>query len=217
MQPVNTDKLLCQWQNTLQTFDVDQSTAEKAFKQVVAAYSSPHRHYHTLQHINHVLSTINILQIYTQNLAVVQLAAWFHDVVYDTQAQDNEEKSADYARELLSNLSLPEKAIATVTRLILDTKHHQAVDDDDDSQVLLDADLAILAANSVKYQEYADAIRQEYAWVSDVDYIQGRQQVLEKFLQRQRIYFTPLMFEFAEPSARDNIKREIQKLYHLKS
>lgn len=212
MQSALTHTLLCQWQNTLQTFDVDKSTAEKAFVKLVAAYSSPHRYYHTLQHINHILSTIDILQIYTQNLAVVQLAAWFHDVVYDTQAQDNEEKSADYARELLCNLSLPEKAIATVAHMILNTKHHQAAEDDFDSQVLLDADLAILAANSVQYQEYADAIRQEYAWVSDADYIQGRNLVLNKFLQRQRIYFTPLMFEFAEPAARDNIKREIKNI-----
>ncbi|MBD2451040.1 hypothetical protein H6G76_28710 [Nostoc sp. FACHB-152] len=211
MQPVNTDRLLCQWQTTLQTFDVDKLAAEEAFTQLVTAYSSPHRSYHTLQHINYVLSTIDILQIYTQNLAAVQLAAWLHDVVYDPQAQDNEEKSAAYACELLSNLSLPQDAIATVTRLILHTKHHQAADDDD-SQVLLDADLAILAANLVQYQEYANAIRQEYAWLSDADYIQGRNLVLNKFLQRQRIYFTPLMFEFAEPAARDNIKREIKNL-----
>jgi predicted metal-dependent HD superfamily phosphohydrolase len=212
MQSALTHTLLCHWQNTLQSFDVDKSTAEKAFKHLVAAYSSPHRHYHTLQHINRVLSTIEILQTYTQELAAVQLAAWFHDVVYDTQAQDNEEKSADYAGDVLSNLSLPANAIATVTRLILNTKHHQATEDDNDSQVLLDADLAILAANSANYQEYANAIRQEYAWVSDADYIQGRKQVLKKILQRQHIYFTPLMFEFAEPSARDNLQREIQSL-----
>lgn len=212
MQPTLTDTLLCHWQNTLQTFDVDKVAAEKAFRKLHAAYSSPHRYYHTLQHIHHVLSTIDILQIYTHNLAAVQLAAWFHDVVYDTQAQDNEDKSADYACELLSNLSLPENAIATVTHLILNTKYHQAAEDDFDSQVLLDADLAILAANTVQYQEYVHAIRQEYAWVSDADYLQGRKQVLEKFLQRPRIYFTPLMFEFAESSARDNLQREIQNL-----
>lgn len=84
--------------------------------------------------------------------------------------------------------------------------------DDYDSQVLLDADLAILATNPVQYLEYAHAIRQEYSWVAEADYITGRQQVLEKFLQRSLIYFTPLMLEFAEPSARSNIQAEIQSL-----
>ncbi|MEH2083833.1 MAG: hypothetical protein V7K89_28855 [Nostoc sp.] len=206
------DILFYNWQHTLQPFGVDQVAAEKAFNSLVAAYSSPGRYYHTLKHIDHVLNTIQILQGYTNNLAAVQLAAWFHDVVYDTKAQDNEEQSADYAFELLSNLGIPESTIATVTHLILNTKDHQAAVDDCDSQVLLDADLAIFAANPMQYLEYAHAIRQEYGWVAEADYITGRQQILEQFLQRSHLYFTPLMSEFAEPSARGNIQGEIQSL-----
>ncbi|MEH2269915.1 MAG: hypothetical protein V7K68_15995 [Nostoc sp.] len=207
-----THILFSNWQHTLQPFGVDQVAAEKAFNPLVVAYSTSGRYYHTLKHIDHVLSTIQILQGYTNNLAAVQLAAWFHDVVYDTEAQDNEKRSADYAWELLSNLGIPESTINTVTRLILNTKDHQAAVDDYDSQVLLDADLAILATNSVQYKEYAHAIRQEYGWVAEAEYITGRQQVLERFLLRSRIYFTPLMSEFAEPSARGNIQGEIQSL-----
>jgi predicted metal-dependent HD superfamily phosphohydrolase len=206
------DILFSNWQHPLQSFGVDQVAAEKAFNLLVAAYSTPSRCYHTLKHIDRVLSIIQILQGYTNNLAAVQLAAWFHDVVYDTEAQDNEERSADYAFELLSNLGIPERTINTVTHLILNTKNHQAAMNDYDSQVLLDADLAILAANSVQYKEYAHAIRQEYGWLQESDYITGRQQVLERFLLRSHIYFTPLMSEFAEPSARGNIQAEIQSL-----
>ncbi|MBD2726046.1 hypothetical protein H6G96_06845 [Nostoc sp. FACHB-892] len=207
-----THILFSNWQHTLQPFGVDQVAAEKTFSCLVAAYSTPGRYYHTLKHIDQVLSTIQILQGYTNNLAAVQLAAWFHDVVYDTEAQDNEKRSANYAFELLSNLGIPETTITTITRLILNTKDHQATADDYDSQVLLDADLAILATNSVQYYEYTHAIRQEYGSVAEADYITGRQQVLERFLQRSRIYFTPLMSEFAEPSARGNIQGEIQSL-----
>ena len=206
------DILFYNWQHTLQPFGVDQVAAEKAFNLLVEAYSTPSRYYHILKHIDRVLSTIQILQGYTNNLAAVQLAAWFHDVVYDTEAKDNEERSADYAFELLSNLGIPESTITTVIRLILNTKDHQAAVNDYDSQVLLDADLAILATNPVDYQEYAYAIRQEYGWVAEAEYITGRQQILERFLKRSRIYFTPLMSEFAEPSARGNIQAEIQSL-----
>ncbi|MBN3944040.1 MAG: hypothetical protein V7L21_20070 [Nostoc sp.] len=206
------DILFYNWQHTLQPFGVDQVAAEKTFNLLVEAYSTPGRYYHTLKHIDRVLSIIEILQGYTNNLAAVQLAAWFHDVVYDTEAKDNEERSADYAFELLSNLGIPESIITTVTRLILNTKDHQAAVNDYDSQVLVDADLAILATNPVDYEEYAHAIRQEYGWVAEADYITGRQQVLERFLKRSHIYFTPLMSEFAEPSARGNIQAEIQSL-----
>jgi predicted metal-dependent HD superfamily phosphohydrolase len=207
-----THILFSNWQHTLQAFGVDQLAAEKAFNCLVTAYSTPGRYYHTLKHIDRVFSTIQILQGYTNNLAAVQLASWFHDVVYDTEAQNNEEQSADYAFELLSNLDIPENTIATVTHLILNTKDHKAAVNDYDSQVLLDADLAIFASNPVQYEEYAHAIRQEYGWVAEADYITSRRQVLEGFLQRSRIYFTPLMSEFAEPSARGNIQGEIQSL-----
>ncbi|MCC5635806.1 hypothetical protein LC593_08045 [Nostoc sp. CHAB 5844] len=212
MRNRKTDNLFNHWQYTLQFFGVDQCKIEATFAQLVEAYSAAGRHYHTLQHIHDVLNNIQTLQAHTQNLPAVQLAAWLHDVVYDTQAQDNEEKSAEYACQLLTNLAIPISQITTVKRLILNTKHHQAATDDIDSQILLDADLAILAADPVNYQEYAHAIRQEYAWVAEAEYIQGRKQVLEKFLQRQHIYFTPLMFEVAEKSARANLQTEIQRL-----
>jgi predicted metal-dependent HD superfamily phosphohydrolase len=209
-----TDILLCRWLETLAEFQVDEIAAKNAFNSLVDAYSTGDRIYHTLKHIRHVLSTIDILQVYAQDLGAVQLAAWFHDIVYDTQAQDNEEKSAEYAEELLTKLGIPLNIIATVTRLILHTKHHQAPADDFNSQVLLDADLAILAANTVAYWEYAHAIRQEYAWVSAADYIAGRTRVLKKILQRDRIYFTPLMFAIAEQSARSHLVAEIELLNH---
>jgi predicted metal-dependent HD superfamily phosphohydrolase len=204
------DILFFQWQQTLKIFSVNPVTASQLFNDLVAVYSLPHRHYHTLQHIHHVLITIDTLQTYAQDISSVQLAAWFHDVVYDTQADDNEEKSANFAGEVLKNLGISNQKITTISHLILHTKHH--IPDDLDSQVLLDADLAILAANPVEYQEYAKAIRQEYVWVPKAEYINGRRQVLQRFLERQRIYFTPLMFEVAEQSARSNIRAEIQML-----
>ncbi len=200
------------WQQTLQYFGVEQLKVESTFAQLVEAYSTAGRYYHTLQHIHYVLNKIQTLQANTQNLTAVKLAAWLHDVIYDTKALDNEEKSAEYACKLMNTLKIPISYIKTVNRLILNTKYHTSTADDIDSHILLDADLAILAADSADYQEYANAIRQEYAWVTETDYIMGRKQVLEKFLQRQHIYFTPLMFEVAEQSARANLQAEIQRL-----
>lgn len=207
-----TDMLLYSFMQTLRVFDVEEIAATNAFNYLVDAYSTGDRTYHTLKHIHHVLSTIDILQAYAQDLTAVQLAAWFHDVIYHSQAKDNEEKSAEYAEELLSGLGIPINHITNVKRLILQTKYHQAAEDDIDSQVLLDADLAILAASPDEYREYADGIRQEYAWVSQAEYIMGRRQILERFLQRDCIYFTPLMFDMAEQSARRNLRGEIHSL-----
>lgn len=204
--------LFDRWTRSLQAFNVDSATAQTVFAELVAAYSSPDRHYHTLKHIQHVLNVIDFLQPAAQDVSIIQLAAWFHDSVYDTHAKNNEAKSAEYAVYALRQFGLPPDTIAQVAHLILSTQRHQAKPHEVDCQILLDADLAILSTEPNSYWHYAQAIRQEYAWVAEEQYLQGRKQVLEAFLQRDRLYFTAAMFEKAEFSARKNLTAEIQLL-----
>ncbi|MBD2204707.1 hypothetical protein H6G33_07030 [Calothrix sp. FACHB-1219] len=206
------DILSSRWQETIKHLPFNQIAANQIFNDIITAYSTPDRYYHTCKHLLHILITIDNLKTYVKDRQSVEFAAWFHDIIYDTQAKDNEEKSAEYAGELLPILGITNNNIDQIKHLILNTKHHQAATDDVDSQVLLDADLAILAADPIQYQEYATAIRQEYAWVPEAEYIVGRQQVLERFLQRDRIYFTPLMYTTAEQPARRNLQGEVEYL-----
>ncbi len=192
-------------------FGINQVAVNQTFTKITTEYSTPERHYHNLEHIHHVLQLIQTLQYQTQDLPVVQLAAWFHDVVYDSKADDNEENSANYANLVLTSLNISPSVITKVTALILNTKHHQPTLNGS-SEVLLDADLGILGAIAIKYREYMLAIRQEYSWVSDKEYSQGRIKILENFLRRPRIYFTQEMFHKLESAARSNISDEIQYL-----
>lgn len=206
MQVISSTDLWQPWRSLFP--QAPENSVKQAFQDIIAAYSSPERHYHTIAHIVQILSTIRELR--PENAIAVQIAAWFHDVVYDSQAQDNEERSADVADQVLRSLQVDPETIAIVRQLILCTKHHQA--DDRDSEILLDADLAILGAVPANYQIYATAIRQEYAWVPDAQYRAGRKQVLEKFLQRDRIFLTTQLFEQLEAPARANLQAEIQAL-----
>jgi predicted metal-dependent HD superfamily phosphohydrolase len=141
----------------------------------------------------------------------VALAAFLHDVVYDSRASDNEERSAEYARELLTGFGAERDVREETARLILLTKTHEASADDDGCR-LLDADLSILGAEPEVYDAYARAIRQEYAWVPEEEYRAGRRRVLERFLARPHIYFTPA-FRAREDQARSNIAHEIASLH----
>ncbi len=206
------NQLFLDWDELLQDFNIHQATAKTTFTQIVEAYSNPNRFYHKLEHIHHVLAEIRSLESQTKNSQAVKLAAWFHDIVYDTKAKDNEEKSANYAVELLSSLSVPPNVIRNVEHLILTTKNHQASPNDYDAQILLDADLAILGSKKSEYNQYTQAIRQEYIWVPEAEYFAARKKVLEKFMQRKNIYFTQLMQQAKEQTARNNIKAEIEKM-----
>lgn len=213
-------ELKSQWQSLLQSLlenppgntPGDRRLGNRVLLDLVNAYSSDRRFYHGLDHINNTLAIIATLESQAKNYPAIQLAAWFHDVIYNPKAKDNEEKSAEYAAKVLNRLNISPSTIDAVTRMILNTKHHQADPADIDSQILLDADLAILGENESNYQFYAKAIRREYGWLNGEEYCSGRLNVLKKFLQRPRIYFTDKMFEQCEAKARQNMLAEIEAL-----
>jgi predicted metal-dependent HD superfamily phosphohydrolase len=209
---VNLIPLRNAWDRLLRPFGVDRDASDRVFRDLAAAYSAPGRYYHTLTHIQHVLETIESLNREADDLAALELAAWFHDAVYDPRAKDNEERSADYAEQVLRGFGLPEGTIAVTRQLIMQTRTHQPVGGDRDSRVFLDADLAILGAPADRYEEYARAIRQEYAWVPEEQYRSGRRQVLRNFLERPRLYQTAPMFEAFEEQARRNLTGEVERL-----
>jgi predicted metal-dependent HD superfamily phosphohydrolase len=182
------------------------AVADRAFEEVCKSYGEPGRFYHTLDHIQHMLDCVDNIGSRARNLNAVSLATWLHDVIYDSRASDNEERSADYTRRLCEELSIPDSD--QVALLILKTKTHEA-GDDPDAQVLLDADLAILGAGEPDYRAYADKIRQEYAWVPQPEYRRGRRQVLSRFLTRPKIFH---FLAHLEETARRNITAEIARL-----
>lgn len=201
MPPLNQ-----QWHELLRTWNVAPTQADQKFAEISAAYAGPGRFYHTLDHVQAVLGTVDGLASFAKNVNAVKLAAWLHDVIYDSTASDNEECSAEYTEQLCNELAISDGH--RVAALIRMTKAHDA-GDDVDAKVLLDADLSILGADQPEYQAYAENIRREYAWVPEPEYRTGRRKVLEKFLSRPRIYH---FLSHLEEAARRNLAAEIARL-----
>lgn len=205
-------KLSLQWDFLVQPFYIEQKISKKIFLNLVKYYSNSSRFYHNLQHIDHLLNIIEVLREKSDNFVAIQCAVWFHDVIYNTHYTNNEEKSAEYMDIELNSLKIPQKIIDKAKNMILKTKKHQADEDDIDSQILLDADMAILGSEISEYQIYAQAIRQEYYWVSKQEYSIGRKSFLTQILTRKYIYFNEIFAQTLELKARKNIRWEINNL-----
>lgn len=197
------------WRRLLRLFEIDENIINQTFSEIATVYECQGRYYHNLKHIKEVLEIIDNLHSKYKLDASLEFAAWFHDIVYNTRAHDNEEKSAEYARNLLSLLNIPSSTIDNTCRLILKTKHHKASEDDLESQILLDADLAILGSEPERYYEYMVGIRQEYGWAPENEYVTARKRVLTSFLELAQIFHTPELFNSLEINARQNLKKEI--------
>lgn len=181
------------------------------YNQLVAAYSEPQRHYHTLQHLRECLANLDAAAALARRPAEVELALWFHDAVYDPRRSDNEELSAEWAWRSILAAGCADEVAQRVQSLVLATKGHEA-GDDPDARLLLDIDLAILGAAPARYDEYARQVRAEYAHVPEDDFRAGRARILAGFLARPRLYATEVFRDALERRSRENIARELAAL-----
>src|SRR4051794_24453011 len=109
-------RLKQEWEGLLRTWSVRSALVNPAFDDISVRYGEPHRFYHTLTHIQNVLATVESMSSLAKDIRTVKLAAWLHDVIYDSKASDNEDRSANYAQALCSRLAIP--AGAEVASLI---------------------------------------------------------------------------------------------------
>jgi predicted metal-dependent HD superfamily phosphohydrolase len=186
-------------------------------------YAEPHRYYHTATHVMKVLRTVHDLSALEGRQPSPELiaAALYHDAVYDPRADDNEARSAALATRDLADVGWSVGQRDTVRALINATAAHvvdQAVDQagshgvNNDTAILLDADLAILGADPLTYQAYVTGVRAEYFFVDDEHWRVGRGRVLRGFLDNPRLFATEYMRVELEHRARANIHAELAAL-----
>lgn len=175
-------------------------------------YSEPHRAYHNTAHVEALLGHLHTHQQRAQDPLAIALAIWFHDAIYDPLRGDNEERSALLAHDTLSAWGCSEALVRSVVAKVRATAGHTWTDSDPDTALFLDLDLSILAAEPEVYQRYTEQIAHEYAWVPPEMYRARRAAVLQDFLNRPTLYFTPALRGLWEPPARLNLQRELTHL-----
>ena len=182
---------------------------EELREDLLARWSETHRKHHTVAHLHEMLDAIGLLAEagIEFDREAVELAAWFHDAIYEVGRDDNEDRSAELARELLASSPIRDE----VARLVMVTKTHNVDDDDVNGAVLSDADRSVLGSEPLRYRTYAAAVREEYADVPDEVFKPVRAQVLSSLLDG-RLFHTAAGRERWEERARRNIAEEIRAL-----
>ncbi|MFF5333715.1 hypothetical protein [Streptomyces sp. NPDC013181] len=175
-------------------------------------WAEPQRKYHTTAHLAAVLDRVDTLADHAADADAVRLAAWFHDAVYRPDRSENEERSAALAERALPEAGVPAPVVAEVARLVRLTVTHDPAAGDTNGEVLCDADLAILASPPAEYAAYASQVREEYGFVPDEAFREGRAEVLRQLLALPRLFRTPYGAAEWEPRARQNLLTELALL-----
>ncbi len=169
------------------------------------------RPYHNLDHIQNCLVEFDSCSHLSINPDALEFAIWYHDIIYNTKRQDNEEKSAQYAKAICDQAGVPEKFGSEVSRLIILTNHRQ-IPTDIDGKLIVDIDLAILGASPEDFEECERAIREEYAHYSESTFKHGRSAILDMINKREDIYETEFFRKKYEKQARENIRSSLERL-----
>ena len=193
--------------NAVNTYGSSPDTTSKLWQEIERQYSEPSRHYHTLLHLQNLISELLPVQSRFKHWNVVVFAVVYHDIIYKASTSNNEEKSAELAIKRLGEIAVPEDSVDRCKKFILATKRHQQVDDEID--LFTDADLAILGSSPDSYRTYTNQIRKEYSIYPDLLYKPGRKKVLLHFLGMPTIYKTSFFREKYEEQARRNLEDEL--------
>lgn len=134
------------------------------------------------------------------------MAIWFHDAVYDVPPDRNEERSAELCLRRLTTAGYDLTVCERVAQMVLDTASHLPTIDESD--LVIDLDLAPLADPWPVFAANAELLREECHMVSDADWERGRREFLAGMLDRDRIFVTEWGAGL-EAAARANLERAL--------
>jgi predicted metal-dependent HD superfamily phosphohydrolase len=207
---VTGDDLQGRWHDLADRLGLDRG--HRVYAKLAACHSEPQRHYHTLKHVAECLRLLDELHETAGDPDVLELALWFHDAVCDTRARDNEERSAELARQTLRAVGAKWELSDRVAVLIRATDHTLGSKASGDAALICDLDLASLGAEKPTFDLNTDLIRREYDWVDDAEFDRSCIAFFQDLLAREQIYRTPAMRARFEERARANLAQSLNSL-----
>lgn len=199
------------WEELSGNYSSDQKQIRGFWQELKAAYDADDRYYHNLSHLTAMCKLALQYKSELNDLDAVLFSIFYHDIVYRPGRKNNEQQSAEIAKMRLTAMDVElEKTARVYAQIIATADHRKHIDQD--TNFLLDFELAILAGTAEDYQNYCREIRQEYASFPGFIYRKGRRKVLKQFLSRSHIYQTEVFRSLYERDARFNLEQELAAL-----
>jgi predicted metal-dependent HD superfamily phosphohydrolase len=204
---MNKDTLKLRW------FEV--TGDEDYYYKLIERYAEKQRYYHTIEHISYCLKQLDLVKPTLPSdigeSVTLELALWFHDIVYNIGSQSNELDSVEVALRFLYehklNCFMPE-----VYNLIMMTAHdHNS--EDLQMQTIADIDLSSLALPWTRFKRSNRQIEREYLTEFTVEeFREGNTKFLQSLLDKEHIYYTDFFRTKYENLARQNIERGLREI-----
>ncbi len=163
--------------------------------------------YHNLMHTQEVVKAIEVISEHEktseQDIELLKVAAWFHDLGYDCDENNHEEESVKMMEEKLTEWGASQSEIDVIGEIIMSTKMPQTPKNAL-SEIMCDADLYHLSTDS--FESKSESLRMEIQNVCKKDLT--NEEWVEKTLEfiGSHQYFTGFGKTFLEPNKQANLK-----------
>jgi predicted metal-dependent HD superfamily phosphohydrolase len=151
-----------------------------AIKILLFKWNEPTRFYHNTKHLTQIIKDIESnawfseLSVFEKHCLLV--AAFFHDVIYDTKIKDNEDKSIEFFKR--SYKGNDPEFISTVTRLIEATKYRKRPINKLE-RIFWDADNSGFKKGYTQLLKNEKLIQQEWKWMPKEKFKEGKIEFLK--------------------------------------
>ncbi len=182
------------------------------FDELAAHYRGPERTYHTLGHVDDCLARLDTVAHLVAAPDAIEIALWFHDVLCDPGARDNEIRSARWY--LARSAGTTPRFRIAVCRMILASRHLQPAIRAD-ARYMVDIDLAGFGHPWNEFRRTTDLVRGEFPHKSDAEFARGLTPFLRSLVARDAMYGTAFFRERCEDTARRNVAQLIAEWREL--
>ena len=190
--------------------------AQSSVFELVARAYFEREGYHNLDHLSFMFRLLDQYKDKLSRPKIVDLAVFYHDVVYNPRSKTNEEDSAERAATDLTKMGANQSTIDSVYVLIHASKDHKVNSVfADDTSFFLDSDMAILGSDPESYAKYAQGVARDFKSVEPLLYVAGRQNFLSGLVDT-RIFSTAEMYARFQVRAQQNIAHELEQLAIIK-
>mgnify|MGYP001738163031 FL=1 len=193
---------------------------EAEARDLISRWNAKGRILHNTRHLIKTLARIDEIASTAHDPDVLRVALWYQGAVLNrsfdvfqrgTNSDEQEFSALYHARSRMEALGLSEDVISRVQELMMALFTHRADPSDMDAQVLIDADLGMLAASPQDFKRFRESLREECPDLCDTDYVRARRLAIKKILAREQIFHSPLALAWEE-TARANLEAESAKL-----
>ena len=206
------DKLHKRWVRLLERLKVDNFKSDIViFEVIYRAYSEGHRKYHNVRHLCDVLMCLDRFKHLLYHPDLVELALFYHDIVYEIGSGRNEVLSVElFDDHFYDHLSDGDRS--RVKSLIMATEIGSLPERYMDCNYIADIDKAMMGGDPDDFKRNSLLIHEEYNVFSDNEFYEGRRKILMRLLN-EGVYKTRFFEMMYGNVAIQNINEELKKIY----